>query len=361
MLQGKKIALISSQFPPCLDGVGDYTWHLGKELEKEHRVYYFNLPKLNLTHWNFKNWLKVYQSIKVVQPDLISLQYVPFGFHEKGLPFSLIIFWTLLKRKGYNLQITFHEIAIAYNAHSLRQSLASSLQKAIAYMLCKLSDHIFTGTLVYKKMLLKYKKDISFVAIGPNILPHHDAIPDKNILTSFANRVTTNLIIALNELKNEGIELTLYALGKIDSHQKKSLLDLAKETAYDKEIFFYNNISREEFAMHLNKGDIYLQMEHVASDGNGGLALKSGALASAMAFGKAIISTSGSGTDHELLVHEKNIIFCHNNVQDIKNKIVKLFHDDPYRKNLKIGALQFHQTYSTWKVIAKEYSNLLST
>jgi len=361
LLQGKKIVLISSQFPPSLDGVGDYTWHLGKELEKEHRVYYFNLPKLNLTHWNFKNWLNVYQAIKAVQPDLISLQYVPFGFHHKGLPFSLIVFWTLLKRKGYNLQITFHEIAIAYNAHSLRQSLASWLQKAIACMLCKLSDHVFTGTLVYKKMLLKYKRSISFVAIGPNILPHHDFIADKNILTSFANRVTAELIRALAELKKEGIKLTLYALGKIDSDQKKLLLSLAKETGFDKQIFFYHNISNQEFAVHLNKGDIYLQLEHVASDGNGGVALKSGALAAAMAFRKAIISTSGSGTDHELLVHKKNIVFCQNHVPDIKDKIVELFQNDLYRENLKSESFRFHQTYSTWKIIANEYSKLIST
>lgn len=133
------------------DGVGDYTRRLACEIAGQgHRSTIAAINDVHTTHslqeyqidsgntvqvlrlpknssWNerllsLKNW------IKKESPDWISLQFVPFAFHDKGIPFFLA---RHLKSISGTLKwhIMFHELWVG--PHSLKFRILGQLQRRI--------------------------------------------------------------------------------------------------------------------------------------------------------------------------------------------------------------------------------------
>ena len=107
-----KIVMIVNNLPPKVDGVGDYTWHLAKELElndyevhiicsknevfakkKFHNVYPI------VSQWNRKGINLTIKKIQEIQPNFVSLQYVPYGYNKYGLPFTLVFLAKYLSKE----------------------------------------------------------------------------------------------------------------------------------------------------------------------------------------------------------------------------------------------------------------------
>lgn len=122
-----KILFICGSIEPGRDGVGDYTLALANELlasgnevavialndtyakeefSTEGKVVTLRLPGALVEKTRFeraKIWLDRFN------PDVVSLQYVPYSFHHKGIPFSLVKqLKTLLARRTFH--IMFHEL-----------------------------------------------------------------------------------------------------------------------------------------------------------------------------------------------------------------------------------------------------------
>ena len=127
-----KIAFICSSLEPGRDGVGDYTRRLAGELIRQgHSVVAVGLNEPNLAEtlpeqqeiegatiavlrlasgssWSrrvteTRDWLRTFN------PDWLSLQFVPFGFHDKGLFFGLGKSLAAIKTKA-SWHIMFHEL-----------------------------------------------------------------------------------------------------------------------------------------------------------------------------------------------------------------------------------------------------------
>jgi len=357
---GKKIIFISNLFPPILDGVGDYTFNLGNELSKNHEIYYLHKQSLNIQNWSFKNIIKAYHQINSIKPDLVSLQYVPFSFQPKGIPLNLCLLWALLKVKSYHLQITFHEVAIGYNRSSLRQNIGATLQRIIAICLCILSKDVFTSVGLYFRMLKPFNKNTQQVLIGSNLPACIKTIENEIIiLCSFNNRITSNLIIALNQLKSEKYQFKLIGIGKISKHLKTELEKTINDLKLNAYIKLLEPADAADLSFQLAHADIYLQLEWINSIGKGGVSLKSGALMAAMAHQLPIISTFGKMTDMELLNEQSGIVFTNSDIelyQTLKNLMIN--------KNLRIklgkNAHNFYTENCGWNIVSKKYQELLN-
>lgn len=126
-----KIILVCSSLEPDRDGVGDYSRLLAGALitqghectllalndkfvrDVQHDVQLANNLKvyvLRIPHGKLKDRISEIQSwIKDFDPDLLSLQYVIFGYHNKGLPFFLSK-KLLSISSGRSWHIMFHEL-----------------------------------------------------------------------------------------------------------------------------------------------------------------------------------------------------------------------------------------------------------
>jgi len=189
-----KILFICGSAEPGKDGVGDYTLRLAAELVRQgHAVKVISLNdkfiKTNLNDSLYKDnivinvlrlsylaaWTERTAAAKNLindfNPDWISLQYVPFSFNDKGLPFNL---GTKLKNMGgeRHWHIMFHELWGGINnskVSTLKSTIYNFIQKkCVLYNLNSIKPALITTSIaVYKASLKKY--EVAILPLFSNI------------------------------------------------------------------------------------------------------------------------------------------------------------------------------------------------
>lgn len=191
-----KILFICGSIEPGRDGVGDYVRMLSnKLLERGHLISILALNDRQLTgerageeiHAGLKlHTLSIPASFKAskrgilakrfvsdFQPDIISLQFVIFSFHKKGLPFNLANEIYRISPQG-RWHIMFHEIWIGLQKHAaVKFRLWGFLQKLIISSLIRKIKpvHVHTQTRLYQTALLPLFPDIRLLPLFSNISP----------------------------------------------------------------------------------------------------------------------------------------------------------------------------------------------
>lgn len=179
---------------PGKDGVGDYTVRLAQKLVQEHcgvSIIALNdryvdadtdekriagntdikiLRLSKKTGWPQKLAM-AQQWVNAYKPDWVSLQYVPFSFNDKGLPFGLGAFINKLV-SGSKIQIMCHELWVGVDrGASLKMRVWGKLQKHLLLRLIKMIQPgvIHTHSQLYKKLLQQQGLDIALLPLFGNI------------------------------------------------------------------------------------------------------------------------------------------------------------------------------------------------
>jgi len=170
-----KIAFLCGSLEAGKDGVGDYTRLLAREfIKQDHEVLIIALNDryisneieysdetlieiLRLPALNDNKITRSRTSMKIssFNPDWVSLQYVPFSFHDKGLPFHLSSFLKILCKRR-KIHIMFHELWVGMDrASTLKHRLWGLLQKRIIKDLVNSLDVdlMNTSTNLYREAL----------------------------------------------------------------------------------------------------------------------------------------------------------------------------------------------------------------
>jgi hypothetical protein len=191
MPQKLRFLFIVGCLEPGHDGVGDYTKTLAQQLCQQghsclvvaikdpfvvkNLAYSLNLRALSYATIRLRDASnqKSYFSeiIKGFQPHYISLQFVPYAFDKRGLPFYLA---KLLKplAKEYNFHIMMHEIWIGFDASSsLKHRLIGKLQRlCIQYLFKALQPQcVHTHTTIYKNHLQALYPGVSLLPLFSSI------------------------------------------------------------------------------------------------------------------------------------------------------------------------------------------------
>jgi hypothetical protein len=202
-----RILFFCGSLEPGKDGVGDYTRRLSGELIRQGhtcgivaimdkdtnqrteelqvndlttisvlRLPYSNGYELNCI--DAKPWVNTFN------PDWISLQYVPFSFHHKGLPFKLSEALQPLV-KGKKVQLMFHELWVGISVNSpLKHKVIGYFQRYIAnQLLQKLGPRsIVTSNVLYQLVLKSGGIDADILSLFSNIPKAHFEQEFKNEL-----------------------------------------------------------------------------------------------------------------------------------------------------------------------------------
>ena len=250
-----KVVFICSSMEPGHDGVGDYTRRLASALlkaghtcavlslndkyvtaplEESQQSDDINVPVLRLSAAiEIKQRFKLARAwVTAFDPQWISLQFVPFGYHSKGLKVGLGTLLMSLSKKA-NWHIMFHELWVGIaEEESAKLKIWGSGQRILIRALIKKikPKMIHTQTQLYQMLLAKIgvhafqlklfgnipvviqpgkndsKRRISFVVFG--------SIHNKAPIVDFAFEA------AAYSLKNDiGISLTV--LGRGDVEQRR--------------------------------------------------------------------------------------------------------------------------------------------
>jgi hypothetical protein len=190
-----KVIFICGSAQPQRCGVGDYSRRIAGELIRQGNqasiislmdadiltsvvetqmdvttsVTVFRLPYLN----GYKhNCIEAKPFLENFNPDWVSLQYVPFSFHPKGLPIGLSNHLKLLTG-GRHFQIMFHELWVGINGSTdVKMKVWGKMQLELILSLIKhlKPDIVHTQTPLYQTMLLHY-------GIHARLLPLFSNIP----------------------------------------------------------------------------------------------------------------------------------------------------------------------------------------
>jgi len=185
--EGRRIAFLCGCAEPARDGVGDYTALLAAECARRGNATL--LVALNDPHVNGAaecegmlrlgagmRWEeRVEQARECARrfaPDVVSLQWVPYGFHQRGVP------WGIEKglekiAGGRAVHLMCHEIWIgAEQGASLRHRLTGAAQRAVLRRVTRTLKPVCvqTSNAVYAALLRRAGMDAA-------VLPMYGAIP----------------------------------------------------------------------------------------------------------------------------------------------------------------------------------------
>lgn len=256
-----KILFICGSLDPGKDGVGDYSRRLAgellrqghqtkivalydkgiKELHEEQQydgstaIAVLRLPQKMDEASKYK---KVKDYINHFDPLWLSLQYVPFSFHKKGMPFGLA---SELKKIGigHKWHIMFHELWVGMReSASFKHILIAKMQRVIVKnLLLKLHSKVnHTQSPFYKKLLLEYAINVDVLPLFSNLPVNHSGEnslkkiepPYLNEISlvifagiHFSDRVDKFLNMLLDYQKNRNRKIVLKAIGRNGTEIKK--------------------------------------------------------------------------------------------------------------------------------------------
>jgi len=190
-----KIIFLCGSLDVGRDGVGDYTRRLAAQLIREgHSCEIISLNETNLAMSTLEKQFDDEISVSVLRlsslqswpnrinqakdlinkfaPDWLSLQYVPYSFQKKGLPFTIAKQLLDLQTNNAKWHIMFHEIWIGISKKSsVKHKIIGSLQRAIAQDITKTLKPlaINTSNVLYQSILRAAKIEAQIMPLFSNI------------------------------------------------------------------------------------------------------------------------------------------------------------------------------------------------
>lgn len=253
-----KIVFICGALEEGRDGVADYILRLAKQLifsgnqigivaindhyinekldemqaRKTKELSILRLPSI----WSRKERIKCARKwIDAFHPDWLSLQYVIFSYHRKGLPIGFHKQLRILG-KNYCWHIMFHELSVAlYAEASLKEKCWGYIQRKLIHSLIeKLNPKVIhTHTRLYQAYLEEYRPGIQYLPLFSNIPlnKNHESIRLTKAVSE-SHRISVVVFGAIykggaveqlaKEMalygKNNNMEIELQLLGRCGKH-----------------------------------------------------------------------------------------------------------------------------------------------
>ena len=369
-----KILFITNNFPPIVDGVGDYTYNIAKQFaDNNHEVYVVCKNNVNIRtdnigitvfpiikKWDYNSYKPIIRLIKEKSIDIISLQYVPHGFHPKGLPFALIKLTNKIKECDTKLFTFCHEVFVEEEKGNIKRTVVSKLMQYIGKRIIDNSDYVATSIEYYRDMIIKLspsKKDIITIPIASNIpettlsetklenLKKELAPNNEKIISFFGIRNIQSSIDAISELKQEGYKLKVMLIGKTSNNLPNNLPEDTIKTG---------PLDITQIDKYLKISDIFI----LPQDNIYGCSFKSGSFAAGLRNKLPIITAKGKMTS-DVLENHKNILFTDfDNKNEIKSSILFLLNNKNIASNIGNQAYNISRCF-TWEETYNKYIGLL--
>jgi glycosyltransferase involved in cell wall biosynthesis len=372
-----KITFLTRNYPPTVCGVGDHTFFLAQELAQKGitvSVLCFSdqtpvqSDNINvypiIKSWNTEGVSVVIDFIKKLNPHWFITQYVPHGFHPKGLPFAFSKLYLQLNRLNVPILTVFHEVKIRPEKH-LKTRILSFLQAQLADSMADKSSKIVTSIDFYKGYLTSFSHKISLVPIPSNIPPidvkddikqhlriKNNIADNAKIICTFGDRNIENFLAAFDKLVLKHPELIWLICGK-----NSTPLHVLNSCPY---IRYVGKMSAENIYQYLSLGDVFFMPDDINSVGEGGTSNKSGSLACAFSLGIPIVATKGD-LNNKLLMHKKNILLTEiTNTEALFEDLNKCFAMPNLALELGNNARELYNNQLQWMVVADKILAIIS-
>jgi glycosyltransferase involved in cell wall biosynthesis len=273
-----KILFLCGSLQPGHDGVGDYTRRLcGALLKKGHQVQILSLFDNHATSFsdesqeidgtpilvnrivfstsNNQRYIWSQDVLNNFKPEWISLQFVPYSFNPRGLPFWLPSFLKKL-RGNHQWHIMFHELWIGMDWNTtFKSKCIGLLQKRLILKILKRKEKIIinTQTDLYQSKIATLGYNAQLLPLLSNIIKNSDSL----------------------KISTDAMELKFCIFGSIHHgapvekfiHELKQVLLLSNEKRALKFIFIGNcGVALEDWKQVLSANSINFEITGFVSD-----------------------------------------------------------------------------------------------
>lgn len=380
-----KVVIITTNFPHLICGIGDYSWELYRRLKEDGTdvkvitksdkaiEIFITEEKLGndvyaeIKVWNHKSISIINKIIRKEKPDWCIVQYNPYGFNEKGLPFYFIYLILLIRFNRIRVLTFFHEIAIRKWGKGISAFFIGIMQQFITYCIYIINNVSLTSNKFYQTFF--YPFPIKVLYVPANLILKNDRLSSIQSsfagkrafsVVSFSNRCNKTMFEAFACCINSGLDIRLSVIGKTTVNETQIQNKLIAFYGLESYIDRYENSNKESLINVLNTADLYIQMEPVDAKGRGGVGSKSGSLAAAFVAGLPILATKGDMTDISLYKEQENIVFAdYNNVASITEWIIKLYNNVDLCKKLRVNAKKTYDDLFSWNNTLNEYKKII--
>jgi glycosyltransferase involved in cell wall biosynthesis len=388
------VAIITSNYPPTICGVGDHTHHLVQALlkadVKTHVICKADQKPLAtgtaqihpiVDTWNRAGYQTALAALATIEPDWVVVQYVPHGFDPRGLPFGILGFYRQLSRRHYPILTVFHEVRVRPELKPATLFI-SAVETYIARQLVLQSRKV-TASIDFYTDLLKnkpfplargskgvsetsgHRSKIHIVPIGSGIPPveatqqekaqlrqRFDIPPTARLIATFGNRDISAYLPDFDKLAQKMPDMIWLLCGKNKTPQAT-----IKSRPY---LRHTGEMPAEDLYKTLSLSEIVFLPEPVNSKFQGGSCNKSTALATALSLGVPVVGVKGD-LNNALLKHDKNILLVNLNEPMALYETLKYCLDtEGVSKRLGAGAKDLFDTALDWTVVGKQYLGLMN-
>jgi glycosyltransferase involved in cell wall biosynthesis len=330
-----RILFICGSLEPGRDGVGDYTIRLSVELIKSgnqvalvalndpfitgfitgrHQVEHLSIETLRISSTvpDKARYNRVQNFINTFKPDWISLQFVPYSFNDKGIPFGLAQNLPFVGGKS-KWHIMYHELWIGINTRlSFKNNVVKRIQRFIIHNLnSKLQPACITTSIpsyfheieAYKPKILPLFGNIQISDRTDRV--HRHGLNEMYVIHfgSFSGQLNElrsqlQFIQSLSLLSSKPVKF--FVLGDSGMFKDQALL-IAQETFGDSAVVFIGRLKEHEVSQYMLQADIGISRANFSMYG------KSGSTIAMLEHGLPVV-LRGSQPAKELLLTDK--YFC---------------------------------------------------
>jgi glycosyltransferase involved in cell wall biosynthesis len=318
---GVRWDFITSEFPPKVGGLSDYSRQLAEglcrggakvdvwapgmaALEKSSETLTIRRVFDRFRPTDLVRVSKIWKTAGVRRN--IFLQWCPTGYGYKSLNIFLCFWLAWQVAQGHLLTVMFHEVAYSLSERKLRLKIAGIIHRIMAIILLKYSRQVFVSTATIAKQLRKYnlrQRNITVLPVPSNVPEciNMEEVRDirSALVTSgellighfglYSPGMERILIPGLDTLLSRNFNMKVIFIGNGSERYRSNLL--AKHPELDSRVFSTGSCSSARVSEFISACDCIFQPYP------DGVTTKRGSAMAAVANGKLLVCTASDQTE----------------------------------------------------------------
>lgn len=373
-----KFSLVTPALPPRIDGIGDHSVCLAKELAKQHYVSLLApvaeghdpLPGVTVCplfdpRRPESNWA-IYDHVKSHQPDWLVLQYNPFSYGKRGFNLVLPRVMAAIKRDCPRTKIAMFAHERFVPVIDLKFAVMATWQRYQYRRLVRTADLVIIATSCWADELRKQlpQKPVKQLPVGSN-MPRIEpvdrtavradlGIDDPTTVIGFfgtahPSRMIDYVRVAAEGLSKRGREVVVLHIGP-EPEKVRSMMGQVRLIADG--ALPPDEISKRLYAIDINTATMI-----------DGVSSRRGSFFAGLQHGLATVGTSGINTDSYL--HDLNgqaFILTPSGERDAyAQAVIALAEDRARADRLGAQARHYFDTELSWPVLTQKFEQMLGS
>lgn len=361
-----RVALITSQFPPEVGGIGDYTANLAGHLAK--RGFQVEVVTREghatpmagaaihpvIPGWGLGGLARCIAWLRRNRPEVVLWQYNPFAYGKHGIAFAFM-FFPLLARSfaGAKVVVTVHEARFDGWFSLFPRGLIWSVVQRLEFWWIARTSHAAIVTSRQLEWIARRWRNgwrTERVPVGSNAFVGRGRPPKEKARGPVAvffgmldHRSSSTLLhVAAQAMHARGGALVL--LGKFDPSRWEGSLTGVK---------YIGTVTEDEASWWFRRARVcVLPFRDGATGGRT-------TMATALAHGCPVLTTCAAWTDPELLERDAVVSVPCGDVEAFRGELRRLLDSGARRKRVGQAGRKLYECWMAWPVIARKYGEFL--